>query len=188
MTKSQFNHEYSNRNHRGDNRRRDNNQKRSRVYHDEHSNDDSFNQSSDHLNGRLTIDYFEVEKADEERIQKINDDNVEIHFFNKINTVKTIIIKIFCNQCNKKFDSNNKLHQHIKSKTCRKSRCSLISAIIFFTFSDTASSTVINPAFSNIDESIALSFLTEFFVDIETVQPKGLPAGLSWTLKALAGP
>ena len=88
-------------------------------------------------------------------------------FFNKVNTVKTIIIKIFCNQCNKEFDSNNKLHQHIKSKTCRKPRCSSISATIFPTFSDTASSTVTNSAFSNIDESIAPSF-AEFFVDIET--------------------
>ena len=110
MTKFQFNHGYSNRNRRSDNHRQNNNQKQSQTYHDEHSNDDSSSQSSDHSNDRLMIDYFEVKKTDEKRIQKINDNNVEIHFFNKINTIKTIIIKIFYNQCNKKFDSNNKLH------------------------------------------------------------------------------
>ena len=168
MTKSQFNHGYSNRNHRNNNRRWDNNQGRSRAYHGEHSDDDSSSQSSDRSDGRLTIDYPEVKKADEERIQKIDDDNVEIHFFNKINTVKTIIIKISCNQCNEKFDSNNKLHQHIKSKTCRKPRRPSISAIIFSTFSDTASNTVTNSAFNNINESIAPPFLTESPADIET--------------------
>ena len=97
MTRLQFNHEYSNHNRRGDNRRWDNNQKRFWTYHSEHSDDDSSNQSSDRSDGRLMIDYFEVKEADEERIQKINDNNVKTHFFNKINTVKTIIIKIFCN-------------------------------------------------------------------------------------------
>ena len=113
-----------------------------------------------------------MKKTNEKRIQKINDNNVETHFFNKVNTIKTIIIKIFCNQCNEKFNSNNKLHRHIKSKTCRKSHCPLIFATIFSTFSDTASSTVINSAFSNIDESIVSPFLiessAEFFANIET--------------------
>ena len=152
MTRLQFSHDYSNRNRKGDNRQRDNNQKQFRIYHGEHSDDDFFNQSSDHSDGRLTIDYSEMKETNEERIQEINDDNVEIHFFNKINTVKTIIIKIFCNQCNKKFDSNNKLHRHIRSKTCRKPRCLSISAIIFSAFNDTALSTITNSAFSNIDE------------------------------------
>ena len=130
-------------------------------------NDDFFSQSSDHSDGRLTIDYSEVEEANEERIQKINkNDNVEIHFFNKINTVKSVVTKVFCNQCNKKFDLNNKLHRHIRSKTCRKPRCSSISAIIFSTFSDTALSTVTNSAFSTINESIALLFI-EPSVNIE---------------------
>ena len=168
MTKFQFSHDYSNHNRRNDNRRWGNNQKRSRAYHGEHSDDDSSSQSSDRSDGRLTIDYFKVKKANEERIQEIDDDNIEIHFFNKVNTIKSIIIKIFCNQCNKKFDSNNKLHQHIKSKTYRKPRCPSISATIFSTFSDTTLSTVINSTFSNINESIAPPFLTEFFADIET--------------------
>ena len=73
MTRSQFSHGYSNRNRRSDNRRRDNNQKRFRIYHDEHSDDDFSSQSFNHSNGRLMIDYFEVEKVNEERIQKIND-------------------------------------------------------------------------------------------------------------------
>ena len=168
MTRLQFSHGYSNHNRRGDNRRRDNNQKRFRAYHGEHSNDDSSSQSSNCSDGRLTIDYLKMEKADEKRIQKIDDNNVEIHFFNKTNTVKTIIIKIFCNQCNKKFDLNNKLHQHIKLKTYKKPCCPSIFAIIFPTFSDTASSTIINSTFNNIDESIAFSFLTKLFIDIET--------------------
>ena len=169
MIRSQFNHDYSNRNRRGDNRRQDNNQKWFRAYHDEHSNDDFFNQSFDHSDGRLFIKYPEVEKADEKRIQKINDDNnVETHFFNKVNTVKSVITKIFCNQCNKKFDSNNKLHRHIRSKTYRNFRCPLIFTIFFSTFSDTASSTVINSTFSNINKSITFLFLIESFVDIET--------------------
>ena len=167
MTRFQFNHEYSNHNRRNNNRWQNNNQKRFWTYHDEHSNDDFFNQSSDRSNGRLMIDYFEMKEADEKRIQKINNNNVEIHFFNKITTIKTIIIKIFCNQCNEKFDLNNKLHQHIKLKTCRKSCHSLISAIIFFTFNDTTLSTIINSAFSNIDESIA-PFSAKLFADIET--------------------
>ena len=167
MIRFQFNDDYSNHNHKNNNRRWNNNQKRFRTYHDEHLNDDFFSQSSDCLNGRLTIDYPEVKEANEERIQEINDNNVEIHFFNKINTVKTIVIKIFCNQCNEKFDLNNKLHQHIKSKTYRKPRCPSISVTIFSTFSDTASSTVTNSAFSNINELIA-SFSAESFPDIET--------------------
>ena len=168
MTKSQFNHDYSNHNRKSDNRQWDNNQKRFRAYHNEHSDDDSSNQSSDRSDGRLTIDYSKVEETDEEHIQKINDNNVKIHFFNKINTIKSIIIKIFCNQCNKKFDLNNKLHWHIKSKTYRKSRCLSISATIFPTFNDTALSTVINSAFSNINELIAPPFLAKFSADIET--------------------
>ena len=167
MTKSQFNHDYSNRNRRSDNRRRDNNQKRFWLYHDKHSNDDSFNQSSDHSNNHVMIDYSEMEKTNEERIQEIDDNNVEIHFFNKVNTVKTIIIKIFYNQYNEKFDSNNKLHQHIRSKTCRKPRRPLISTITFSTFSNTALSIVTNSAFNIIDESITPSS-SEFFIDIET--------------------
>ena len=168
MTKSQFSHDYSNRNHRNNNRRWGNNQKRFRIYHDKHLNDDFSNQSSDHSDGHLTIDYFKMKKTNEKRIQEIDDNNVEIRFFNKINTVKTIIIKIFCNWCNEKFDSNNKLHQHIRSKTYRKPRCSSIFTTIFSTFSDTASSTITNSAFSNINESIAPPFLTKFFADIET--------------------
>ena len=167
MTRFQFNHEYLNHNRRNDNHHQNNNQKRFRIYHNKHLNDDSSNQSSDRLNDRLTIDYSEVEKADEERIQEINDDdNVETHFFSKINTVKSIITKVFCNRCNEKFNLNNKLHQHIRSKTCRKPRRPLIFTTIFLTFSNRASSTVINSAFNTIDESIAPSF-AEFFVDIE---------------------
>ena len=168
MTRFQFSHDYSNRNRRNDNRRQSNNQKRFWTYHDEHLNDDFSSQSSDHSDGRLTIDYFEMKKANKKHIQKIDDNNVETHFSNKVNTIKTIIIKIFCNQCNKKFDSNNKLHWHIRSKTYRKPRRPSISAIIFPTFSDTALSIIINSTFSTIDESIASSLLTEFFVDIET--------------------
>ena len=63
---------------------------------------------------------------------------------------------------------NNKLHWHIKLKTYKKPRCSSISTIIFFTFSDTALSTIINPAFSTINKSIAFPFLIEFSADIET--------------------
>ena len=168
MTRFQFSHGYSNRNRRNNNRRRNNNQKRFRTYHDKHSDDDSSSQSSDHSDGRLTIDYSEMEEANEERIQEIDHDNVETHFSNKINTIKIIITKIFCNQCNEKFDSNNKLHRHIKSKTCKKPRCSSISATIFSTFSETASSTVINPAFNNINESITPPLLAKSFADIET--------------------
>ena len=167
MTKFQFNHDYSNRNYRNDNHQQDNNQKQSRAYHDEHSNDDFSSQSFDHSDSRLFIKYSEMKETNEKRIQKINDDNVETHFFNKINTVKTIIIRIFCNRCNKKFDSNNKLHQHIKSKSCRKFCNSLISAIIFFIFNDTALSMIINSVFSIINKSIAFSF-TESFANIET--------------------
>ena len=177
MPRLQFNHRYSNHNRRNNNHWWDNNQKWFRVYHGEDSNDDSFNQSSDCSNGRLMIDYPEVEEADEERIQKIDDNNIETHFFNKVNTVKTIIIKIFYNQCNKKFDSNNKLHWHIRSKTCRKPRRPSISATIFSTFSDTASSTVTNPAFSNINESIAPPFLVE--------SPAESPADIKTNFKSL---
>ena len=81
MTRFQFNHGYSNRNRRSDNRRRNNNQKRYRIYHDKHLNDDSSNQSFNHSNNRLMIDYFEMKKTDEKRIQEINDNNVKIHFF-----------------------------------------------------------------------------------------------------------
>ena len=167
MTRPQFSHGYSNRNRKSDNRRRGNNQKRFRTYHDEHSDDDSSSQSFDRSNGRLTIDYSEVEEANEERIQEIDDNNIETHFFNKINTIKIIATKVFCNQCNEEFDSNNKLHCHIKSKTCRKPRRSSISTITFSTFSDTALNIVINPAFSIIDESITPSS-AESFTDIET--------------------
>ena len=168
MIKSQFSHDYSNRNRRGDHRHQNNNLKQFRTYHDEHSDDDFSSQSSDHSNDRLTIDYLKMEEADEKRIQKINDDNnIKIHFSNKINTIKSVIIKVFCNRCNKKFDSNNKLHQHIKSKTCRKSHCSSISTTIFSTFSDTALNTITNSTFSTIDESIAPSF-AKSFADIET--------------------